>query len=76
MMKNLMMIDMNKELTISELIEVLSKSFTEEEKKKVKIYIASDEELNSVYKVFQIGFPIDKSKKYAIIYGLKGTELQ
>lgn len=75
-MKNLMMIDMNKELTISELIEVLSKSFTEEEKKKVKIYIASDEELNSVYKVFQIGFPIDKSKKYAIIYGLKGTELQ
>lgn len=75
-MKNLMMINMNKELTISELIELLSKSFTEEEKKKVKIYIASDEELNSVYKVFQIGFPIDKNKKYAIIYGLKGTELQ
>ena len=75
-MKNLMMIDMNKEITISELIELLSKSFTEEEKKKVKIYIGSDEELNSVYKVFQIGFPIDKSKKYAIIYGLKGTELQ
>ena len=61
-MKNLMMIDMNKEITISELIELLSKSFTEEEKKKVKIYIGSDEELNSVYKVFQIGFPIDKSK--------------
>ena len=76
MMKNLRMINMNKELTISELIELLSKSFTEEEKKKVKIYIGSDEELNSVYKVFQIGFPIDKSKKYAIIYGLKGTELQ
>lgn len=75
-MKNLRMINMNKELTISELIELLSKSFTEEEKKKVKIYIGSDEELNSVYKVFQIGFPIDKSKKYAIIYGLKGTELQ
>ena len=75
-MKNLRMINMNKELTISELIKLLSKSFTEEEKKKVKIYIGSDEELNSVYKVFQIGFPIDKSKKYAIIYGLKGTELQ
>ena len=69
------MTNMNKEITISELIEILSKSFTEQEKKKVKIYVASDEELSTTYTAFDIEFPVYKSKKYAVIYGLSGSEM-
>ena len=69
------MINMGKEMTVDEFIKLLSKSFTDEERKKVKILVGSDEELNTMYKNIEIGFPLDKSKKYAVIYGLSGREV-
>ena len=73
---------MKKEMTITDFINVLSKSFTKKERDALEICVGSDEGLTRIYKDIKI-LPITqislnkktKNKKYVVIYGVEGSEI-
>jgi intergrase/recombinase len=60
-----------KEVTIEEFMTWLKAHYTPEQRKKLKLYIASDEELNEIFKKFYV----DEEDGYIVLAGLSGTEL-
>lgn len=60
------------EMTIQEVIDYLNKRYTEKQRKTKKLYIASDEELNQIFKKFYIS----EDSKFIVFAGLTGTELE
>lgn len=60
-----------KEMTIQEVIDLLNSKYTEKQRKTRKLYIASDEELNQIFKEFYIS----EDRRFIIFAGLSGTEL-
>ncbi len=61
-----------KEMTIEEFISWLKENYTPEQRKKMKLYIASDEELNEIYRKFYV----DEEDGYIVLAGLTGSELE
>lgn len=62
-----------KGISLQRLIDCLERQFTAAERKKLKVYVSSDEELNNIYRDFYID--INKSEGYIALAGLDGTEL-
>lgn len=60
-----------KEVTIQEFIDFLNSKYTEKQRKTKKLYVASDEELNQVFRKFYIS----EDSKFIALAGLTGTEI-
>jgi len=66
------MAELYNEMTIEDFIKWVKAKYTPEQRKKLKLYVASDEELNEIYRKFYV----DEEDGYIVLAGLTGSELE
>ena len=63
-----------KNISIQDLIDTLTKRYNAEQRKILRVYISSDEELNNIYRDFYID--TDTESGYIVLAGLTGSEIE
>ncbi len=66
------MAELYNEMTIEDFIKWVKAKYTPEQRKKLKLYVASDEELNEIYRKFYV----DEEDDYIVLAGLTGSEIE